>query len=84
MYWLLLVYVFSYPIFPYSGDGIDYDMTSYALVRSFPATDARSQRSPAWEPKRAFFRLGEVYNSMNNEADSVKKQNAMAHVGFIG
>ncbi len=48
-------------------------MTSYALVKSFPATDARSQRLPAWEPKRAFFRLGEVYNAMNSEADSVKK-----------
>lgn len=55
------------------GIDIDYDMTSYALVRSFPATDARSQRLPAWEPKRAFFRLGEVYNAMNSEADSVKK-----------
>lgn len=69
----VFVYVFSYPIYPYSADGIDYDMTSYALVKSFPATDARSQRLPAWEPKRAFFRLGEVYNAMNNEANSVKK-----------
>lgn len=69
----VFVYVFSYPIYPYSADGIDYDMTSYALVKSLPATDARSQRLPAWEPKRAFFRLGEVYNAIKGDADSIKK-----------
>lgn len=69
----VFVYVFSYPIYPYSADGIDYDMTSYAIVKSFSATDARSQRLPAWEPKRAFFRLGEVYNSLKNASESVKK-----------
>ena len=58
----VMVYVFSYPIYPYSETGIDYDMTSYALVKSFPSTDPRSKQIPAWEPKKAFYRVGEIFS----------------------
>lgn len=60
------VYVFSYPIYPYTPGGIDYDMISYALVKSFPAGDPHWQRTPAWIPKEAFYRLGSVYTKMEN------------------
>lgn len=58
------IYVFSYPVYPYGKDGIDYDMVSYALVKSFPAGDARWDHIPAWVPKEAFYRLGAVYTRM--------------------
>lgn len=62
----VFVYVFSFPIYPYDPDGTDYDMTSYALVKSFTADDPNAQKIPAWRPKQAFFRLGEVYSAMND------------------
>ena len=61
----VLVYVFSYPIYPYSESGIDYDMVSYALVKSFPSTDARSKQIPSWEPKKAFYRVGEIFSKFH-------------------
>lgn len=60
----VFVYVFSYPIYPCDENGIDLDMTSYALVKSFPADDRRTRGIPSWRPKQAFFRLGALYNSM--------------------
>ena len=64
----VFIFVFRYPIYPYSNEGIDYDLTSYALVKSFKDTDPRSHRIPAWEPKEAFFRLGELYTRLSNQA----------------
>ena len=61
----VLVYVFSYPIYPYSDSGIDYDMVSYALVKSFPSTDERSKQIPSWEPKKAFYRVGEIFSKFH-------------------
>lgn len=60
------VYVFSYPVYPYTPGGIDYDMISYALVKSFPAGDPHWQQIPAWIPKEAFYRLGSIYARMEN------------------
>lgn len=57
----VFVFVFRYPIYPYKPDGIDLDMTSYALVKSFPPEDSHSKRIPSWQPKEAFFRLGKIY-----------------------
>lgn len=62
----VLVYVFSYPIYPYSESGIDYDMVSYALVKSFPSIDARSKQIPSWEPKMAFYRVGEIFSKFSD------------------
>ena len=62
----VMVYVFSFPIYPYSESGIDYDMVSYALVKSFPSTDARSKQIPSWEPKKAFYRVGEIFSKFSN------------------
>lgn len=58
------VYVFAYPIYPFVPGGIDYDMISYSLVKSFPAGDPHWSQIPAWIPKEAFFRLGSIYASM--------------------
>lgn len=58
------VFVFSYPIYPYMKNGIDYDMISYALVKSFPDDSPRWRHIPAWVPKEAFYRLGAVYSAM--------------------
>lgn len=60
----VFIYVFSYLIYPYSDTGIDYDMVSYALVKSFPEGSPQSKMIPAWQPKQAFFRLGSLYTSI--------------------
>ena len=60
----VFVYVFRYPIYPYNKEGIDYDMVSYALVKSFDKESAKAKSIPAWEPKEAFFRLGSIYTRM--------------------
>ena len=60
------VYVFSYPIYPYRDKGCDLDMTSYSLVKSFDTDDVRSRQMPPWQPKEAFYRLGQIYNEMQN------------------
>lgn len=60
----IFVYVFSYPIYPYSKSGVDFDMTSYSLVKSFSPTDARYKQIPSWEPKEAFYRVGEVFSKI--------------------
>lgn len=61
------VYVFSYPIYPYEEDGIDYDMVSYALVKSFTEDSDHWKQIPAWEPKEAFYQLGELYYRLEKE-----------------
>ncbi len=60
----VFVYVFRYPIYPYKEDGIDKDMVSYSLVKSFEKDDARSKIMPPWQPKEAFFRLGAVFTKL--------------------
>jgi hypothetical protein len=61
----VFVYVFAFPIMPHSEEkGKDMDMTSYALVKSYPKYDPRSENIPSWEPKEAFHRLAEVYGKM--------------------
>lgn len=60
----VFIYVFSYPIYPFSETGIDYDMVSYALVKSFPEGSPQSREMPAWQPKQAFFRLGSLYTRL--------------------
>ena len=62
-----MVYVFSYPIYPYSKSGVDYDMVGYSLVKSFPSTDARYKQLPSWEPKEAFYRVGEVFGKIKSK-----------------
>ncbi len=61
------VFVFSYPIYPYSTDGIDMDMISYSLVKSYPKTSSHWNQIPAWTPKELFYRLGRIYMEMENE-----------------
>lgn len=63
----IMVYVFSYPIYPYSKTGVDYDMVAYSLVKSFPSTDARNEQIPSWEPKEAFYRVGEIFGKIKSK-----------------
>lgn len=70
----VFVYVFRYPIFPYRTSGCDQDMVSYALVKSFPTDHNRSNATPCWEPKEAFFRLGTVFTRLKNAGE---KQHGM-------
>lgn len=63
----IMVYVFSYPIYPYSKTGVDYDMVAYSLVKSFPSTDARNKQIPSWEPKEAFYRVGEIFGKIKSK-----------------
>lgn len=60
----LFVYVFSFPIMPYRPGGLDQDMTSYAIVKTYPADSDRGRMMPPWEPKEAFYRLAEVYRGL--------------------
>ncbi len=64
----VFVYVFRYPIYPYSDSGIDKDMVSYALVKSFAPDDARSRLMPSWQPKEAFYRLGALFAKFEEKA----------------
>jgi len=63
----VFIFVFAYPLYPYCKHGVDLDMTSYALVKTFCDTAPRSHAFPAWEPKEAFFRLGEIYTRLAND-----------------
>lgn len=63
----VFIFVFAYPIYPYRKTGLDQDLVSYALVKSFPENDVRNTMLPAWEPKEAFYRLGEAYSRMQNK-----------------
>lgn len=62
----VFIFVFSFPVYPYDTEGIDYDMLSFALVKSFPAGDAHGKGIPSWVPKQAFYRLGSIYTAMDN------------------
>ncbi len=63
----VFIYVFAFPIFPHSEEiGKDMDMTSYALVKSYPKHDPRSKNIPSWEPKEAYHRLAKVYGEMTD------------------
>ncbi|MDE6692131.1 MAG: hypothetical protein K2K05_01970 [Muribaculaceae bacterium] len=58
------VYLFSFPVYPFSKDGIDLDMFSYALVKSYPSENQSWNSVPSWTPKLAFYRLGTVYSEL--------------------
>ncbi|PUZ30593.1 hypothetical protein DCM91_01005 [Chitinophaga costaii] len=61
----VFVYVFAFPIMPFSEEkGKDMDMTSYALVKTYPKHDPRFQKLPNWEYKEAFHRLADLYGKM--------------------
>ncbi len=60
----IFVYVFRYPIYPHRSAGLDMDKVSYSLVKSYPKEDARYNAVPSWEPKEAFFRLGQTYSKL--------------------
>lgn len=68
----VFIYVFSYPVYPFGKDGIDYDMISYALVKSFPAGDSHWDNIPSWTPKEAFYRLGLLYSAMADDLPNGK------------
>ena len=65
----LFVYVFSFPIMPYRPGGLDQDMTSYAIVKTYPADSDRGRMMPPWEPKEAFYRLAEVYRDLERAGE---------------
>lgn len=60
----LFAYVFSFPIMPYRPVGLDQDMTSYAIVKTYPADCDRGHMMPPWEPKEAFYRLADVFRGL--------------------
>jgi hypothetical protein len=60
----VFIFVFAFPVWPDGGEGRDYDMTSYALVKSFPAGDPRTRKMPGWEAKEAYLRLAKIYGEM--------------------
>ncbi len=60
----VFIYVFSFPTYPHDEHGADLDMTSFALVKSFPKHDPRSRQVPSWEKKEAFHRLAKLYQQM--------------------
>ncbi len=64
----VFVYVFRYPIYPYSETGLDRDMVSYSLVKSFSTEDARSKIMPSWQPKEAFYRLGTIFSKLEDKS----------------
>lgn len=61
------VYVFSYPVYPYRKDGIDFDRFSYALVKSYDEGNIHWKSIPSWTPKQAFYRLGSVYSALSGD-----------------
>jgi len=60
------VFVFKFPVMPYSEEGVDRDMTSYSLVKSYPAGDSHNEKIPAWTPKEVFYTVGEEYLKLEN------------------
>lgn len=61
----VFIYVFAFPSYPYDEKGADMDMTSFALVKSYPKHDPRSKNVPSWERKEAFGRLARLYQQMD-------------------
>ena len=64
----MFIYLFSYPIYPYRKEGLDLDMTAYAIVKTYAKNHPRSQMLPPWEPKEAFYRLAEIYRRLEQES----------------
>lgn len=61
----VFVFEFAFPLMPHSEEiGKDVDMTCFALVKSFPNHDPRSQNIPNWEAKEALYRLADVYGEI--------------------
>ena len=61
----VFIFEFAFPLMPHSEEiGKDVDMTSFALVKSFPNDDPRSQNIPNWEAKEGLHRLGKVYGKI--------------------
>lgn len=63
----VFIFVFKFPIYPYRDNGADFDMTSYALVKSFAPDDPRYSIFPGWSPKLAFYQLGISYSELADE-----------------
>lgn len=68
--WGVFIFEFSFPISPFRQIGFDADLTSYAIVASFPPESHQSKLIPSWVPKEAFYRLGKIYR--NIEVSCVK------------
>lgn len=60
----MFIFEFSFPISPYRETGLDADLTAYPIVKSFPKDDPRSLQMPPWQPKEAFYRVGQVYSEL--------------------
>lgn len=64
----IFVYVFSFPLYPHNKaePNKDFDLVSFALVKTFPQSDPRSNEMPPWAPKESFHRLASLYSQMEN------------------
>ncbi len=72
----MFIFEFSFPIAPYRENGLDSDLTAYPIVKSFPKDDPRTLQMPPWEPKEAFFRVGQVYSELEQqENNGIEKAN---------
>ncbi|GAQ09984.1 hypothetical protein ALT_7305 [Aspergillus lentulus] len=64
------IFLFSFPCMPAGQGASDLDMMSFALVKTFPKKDSRSNDMPPWVPKESFHRVAEVFRSMEQEEQS--------------
>ena len=64
------IYVFSFPSYRFGQGARDLDMVSYSLVKTYPATDPRSQLIPPWAPKEAFHRTAAIFGRLAQGAGS--------------
>jgi hypothetical protein len=55
----VFVFVFSFPSYRLGEGPNDLDMVSFAIVKTYPEHDARSQQMPPWTPKESFHRVAE-------------------------
>lgn len=69
----MFIFEFSFPIAPYREKGHDADLTAYPIVKSFAPEDPRSQQLPAWQPKEAFHRVGNVYRELERKNSASEK-----------
>ncbi|MFE7978846.1 hypothetical protein [Streptomyces shenzhenensis] len=53
------VFIFSFPTYPVGEGPNDLDMASFAIVKTYPAHDARSRQMPPWTPKESFHHVAE-------------------------
>lgn len=60
----VFIYVFSFPAYPIGEGDRDFDMMSFALVKTFPPAHPGSEKMPPWEPKEAFHRVASVFREM--------------------